>query len=108
MELKNKKCQPCEGGISKLNTEEIQDHLKLISEKWVINGDGHLFRKFNFVNFRHTMDFVNNVALLAEEEGHHPDFFISYGNCNIELWTHTINGLSENDFILAVKIDDLP
>jgi 4a-hydroxytetrahydrobiopterin dehydratase len=107
MELKNKKCLPCEGGIPKSDTNQISILLKSLHTGWILVDEMKIIRKFNFVNFRHTMDFVNNVALLAEEEDHHPDIFISYGLCRIELWTHAIQGLSENDFILAAKIDDL-
>lgn len=107
MELKNKKCLPCEGGIKKLDYSEIQEKIKQINPKWALNRENHLLRKFNFINFRHTMDFVNEVAILAEDEGHHPDLFISYATCIVELWTHAIGGLSENDFILAAKIDEL-
>ena len=64
-------------------------------------------KQYAFVNYKHTMDFVNKVANLAEEEGHHPVIHVYYGKVMIELWTFTINGLSENDFILASKIDKL-
>lgn len=107
MELKNKKCLPCEGGIPKLNSDEISSFMKSVHHAWTLTDDLKLRRKFSFVNFRHTMEFVNSVAMLAEEEGHHPEMCISYGNCIIEIWTHAIKGLSENDFILATKIDDI-
>ena len=74
---------------------------------WSIKEDSKLKKEYYFVSFQHTMDFVNKVAILSESEGHHPDLHISYGRLTIELWTHAINGLSENDFILAAKIDQL-
>jgi 4a-hydroxytetrahydrobiopterin dehydratase len=107
MDLKNKKCLPCEGGIPKLTDDEAVSMLKSIHPDWRIIDNKKINRKLSFVNFRQTMDFVNEVALLAEEEGHHPDLLVSYGSCIIELWTHAIGGLSENDFILAAKIDGL-
>jgi 4a-hydroxytetrahydrobiopterin dehydratase len=93
IKLKEKKCIPCEGGTLPLTQEEIDD--KKISKEYA------------FVNYRHTMDFVNKVADLAEKEGHHPVMHVFYGRLQIELWTHAIDGLSENDFIMAAKIDDL-
>ena len=107
MDLKNKKCKPCEGGIPPLTGEEVNASLKLINSSWKEIEKKKLERKFHFVNFVHAMDFVNRVAEIAEEEGHHPDIHIHYNECLIELWTHAINGLSENDFIMAAKIDDL-
>jgi 4a-hydroxytetrahydrobiopterin dehydratase len=107
MDLKSKKCLPCEGGIPKLDKDGINENKKLIHSDWELIEYKKLKRSFKFINFKHTMEFVNMVAVLAEDEGHHPDIYINYGNCIIELWTHAINGLSENDFILAAKIDEL-
>ena len=107
MDLKSKKCVPCEGGVPKLNKDEITEFRKFIHSSWEVIDNKKLKRSIKFVNFKHTMEFVNKVAVLAENEGHHPDMFISYGSCIIEQWTHAINGLSENDFILAAKIDEL-
>jgi 4a-hydroxytetrahydrobiopterin dehydratase len=107
MELKNQKCVPCEGGIAKLTLKEIGKQKEFIHSDWELDLNNHLIRSFKFVNFKQTMDFVNKIALLAESEGHHPDMHVGYGECKVELWTHAINGLSENDFILAAKIDEL-
>ncbi len=107
MELKNKKCVPCEGGIPPLNKNQVKAYLSMIDSMWNVVDDKMIIREFHFVNFKHTMDFVNNVADIAEKEGHHPDMYISYNRCRLELWTHAIKGLSENDFILAAKIDEL-
>jgi 4a-hydroxytetrahydrobiopterin dehydratase len=105
MDLKNKRCLPCEGGVPKLTQSEIAKVKGQLNPAWEMEGLLKIKRKFSFVNFRHTIDFVNKVAALAEEEGHHPDMHIGYGYCIVELWTHAIKGLSENDFILAAKID---
>jgi len=107
MDLKKKKCIPCEGGIPSLDKEEVKNYLTLVDSAWEDQENKKIERKFHFVNFVHAMKFVNQVAEIAELEGHHPDIHIHYSECKIELWTHAINGLSENDFILAAKIDDL-
>lgn len=107
MELSTKKCIPCEGGIPPLNEKEIKEYKKLISVDWKVSDNNKITREFFFVSYRHTMDFVNKVADLAEEEGHHPVLHIYFGRLVADLWTHSINGLSENDFILAAKIDKL-
>ena len=105
MELAKRKCVPCEGGVPPLTETEILKDIKVINRGWIVNGDKKIVREFNFVNFKHTMEFVNKVAAIADEEGHHPVMNITYGSAAIELWTHAIDGLSENDFILAAKID---
>lgn len=107
MILKEKKCKPCEGGIPALTSKEIDILLEQIKTDWTILENKKLRREFRFVNFKQTMEFVNRVADIAEEEGHHPEMTVGYGHCEIEIWTHAIGGLSENDFILAAKIDVL-
>lgn len=106
MDLSKKRCKPCEGGIPPLNKNEVAEYKKHIKNDWKVQGN-KIIKEYAFVNYKHTMDFVNKVAHLAEEEGHHPDMHVYYGKVVIELWTHAINGLSENDFILAFKIDKL-
>ena len=105
MDLTQKKCKPCEGGVPPLTEEQTNDLLKQIPS-WTIK-DGHVFKQFKFKDFKETMAFVNKVADIAEQENHHPDITISYSQVSIRLWTHAINGLSENDFILPAKIDDI-
>ena len=105
MDLTQKKCIPCEGGMPPLNEGEIEKLLKHVNG-WDVE-DGRLTKQFNFKDFREAMGFVNKIAEVAESEGHHPDIMIHYSQVNIELWTHAINGLSENDFIIAAKIDEL-
>jgi 4a-hydroxytetrahydrobiopterin dehydratase len=107
MDLSRKKCKPCEGGIPPLNVKEIDTYKKLISPDWKIIDNNRITREFFLVSYRHTIDFVNKIADLAEEEGHHPVLHIYFGRAVVELSTHAINGLSENDFILAAKIDKL-
>jgi 4a-hydroxytetrahydrobiopterin dehydratase len=104
MELEKRKCKPCEGGVPPLTEDEIMEYITLV-KGWIVKDNIKIAREFNFVNYKHTMSFVNEVARLAEEEGHHPDMQVSYGSVEVELWTHAIDGLSENDFIMAAKID---
>ena len=105
MDLTQKKCKPCEGGVPPLTEEQTNDLLKQIPS-WTIK-EGNVFKQFKFKDFKEAMAFVNKVAGIAEQENHHPDITISYSQVSIGLWTHAINGLSENDFILPAKIDDI-
>lgn len=105
MGLKEKKCEPCEGIGYGLNLKQITDFMAELKD-WSLEN-WHLVKYYDFKNFKENMTFVNKVAELAEQEGHHPSLFINYNKLKIELWTHAIKGLSENDFILAAKIDEL-
>lgn len=103
--LNNKKCKPCEGGIPPLNEEEINKLLKEIGGWNVVNNE-KIEKEFKFKNFKESLEFTNKVGELAENDNHHPDIFIHrFKNVKITLSTHAISGLSENDFILASKID---
>ena len=105
--LSEKKCIPCEGGVDPLSRAEAEKLLTELND-WSLIDEAHLLAKrFHFKDFKDTMVFVNKVAAIAEEEGHHPDLTIGYGNATVELMTHAIGGLSENDFIVAAKIDQL-
>lgn len=107
MELVNKKCVPCEGGASKLKHEEIARYQSMLQKPWEVVDDIKIVKDFHFPEYIAVIEFVNKVAELAEEEGHHPVMHVFYSMLKIELWTHAILGLSENDFILAAKIDHL-
>jgi 4a-hydroxytetrahydrobiopterin dehydratase len=107
MDLSKKKCIPCEGGIPSLTPEEVEEYKKYIKDDWKVTDNNKISKDYLFVNYLHTIDFVNKVADLAEGEGHHPVMHVYFGRVMIELWTHAINGLSENDFIMASKIDNL-
>ena len=108
-QLTRKKCVPCEGGVEKYSLQQATEQLQNL-DGWRLTRDGQRIRKDWVVkNFMAGMDFFHRVAELAEQEGHHPDLHLEgYRNVWIELWTHAIGGLSENDFILAAKIDQLP
>jgi len=108
-ELTRKKCVPCEGGIPKLTEGEIASLLPTVPGWRVTEGEGRIRREWRAKNFLAGIDFFNKVAALAEDEGHHPDLhLVGYRDVAVEIWTHAIGGLSENDFILAAKIDAIP
>lgn len=108
-ELRQKKCLPCEGGVAPYSNEEARTQLKQL-DGWRLTHSGERIRKeWTVKNFMAGLEFFNECARIAEEDGHHPDLHIEgYRNVAVELWTHAIGGLSENDFILAAKIDALP
>ncbi len=106
-ELSKKRCIPCEGGVAPLSKEDAEVMLKQVNDWMLIDEAKMIAKSFRFKNFDETMKFVNEVARIAEEEGHHPDMTVSYNTLGIELTTHAIDGLSENDFILAAKIDEI-
>jgi len=105
--LADQRCVPCEKGAEPLKGEEIDKRAKELDPDWRVVDEHHLEREFTFDDFRQALDFVNEVGELAEEQGHHPDIYLSYGKVRIQLWTHKIDGLHENDFIMAAKIDAL-
>ena len=108
-QLRAKKCVPCEGGVPKLTKAEAEAQLAKL-QGWTITADGQRIRKESTVkHFMAGMRFFDLVAEIAEAEAHHPDLhLVGFRNVTIEIWTHAIGGLSENDFILAAKIDELP
>lgn len=107
MELKHRKCVPCEGGVPKLEADRVNELLPKL-DGWMVVGD-RLVKHHRFPDFKAAMRFANAIADVAEAEGHHPDFTVRDWNVvDVSIWTHAIGGLSENDFILAAKIDALP
>lgn len=106
MNLTEKKCAPCEGPVPRLTPDEIRPFAAAVPA-WKVKEDRKLERRFTFADFLAAMAFVNRMADLAEAEGHHPDFAVQYSLVDVTIWTHAICGLSENDFILAAKIDQL-
>ncbi len=108
-QLTQKKCEPCEGGVDPCPLPHVKEQLDKLPG-WYITHEGQRIRKdWTVKNFMAGLDFFNRVAEIAEADGHHPDLHLeSYKLVSIGLWTHAIGGLSENDFILAAKIDALP
>ncbi len=105
MSLADQKCVPCRGGVPPMEAGNAQDMLKQLERGWQINKDGHLERLYTFKDFAQALAFVNKVGAVAEGEGHHPDLYLAWGKCKVELWTHKINGLTESDFYMAAKSD---
>jgi 4a-hydroxytetrahydrobiopterin dehydratase len=108
-DLKQKHCRPCEGGVPALGAGEVREHLAAVPQ-WKLATDGkRIRREWRVKNFAAALDFFRRVGEVAEGEDHHPDLHLTgYRNVAIELSTHALGGLSENDFILAAKIDALP
>lgn len=105
-DLINKNCVPCRGGIPPLKQKEISKFLSDIRD-WQVVDNHHLEKIFLFEDFVTALSFVNKVGAIAEEEGHHPNINFTWGKVTLSIWTHKIDGLHENDFILASKVDRL-
>ncbi len=106
-DLLTKRCLPCEGGVKPLSAQEAQKLLSQLKE-WQLNADATaIARNFQFKDFYHTMAFVNAIAWIANQENHHPDLEVGYNYCRVKFNTHAIQGLSENYFICAAKVDSL-
>lgn len=105
-ELSSKQCVPCRGGVPPLTAEEIQPLLAQLTG-WEVVLQHHLKKNYSFSNFAEALAFVNRVGEVAEEQGHHPDICFGWGKVEVTIWTHKIDGLTESDFILAAKIDQL-
>ena len=108
-ELCSTRCVPCEGGVPKLTPEEAAAQLSEVPGWELLSGPDRIRKSWVVRNFVAGMSFFEKVTEVAETEGHHPDLhLVGYRNLSIEIWTHAINGLSLNDFILAARIDELP
>ncbi len=103
MTLESKTCVPCEGGVERLDAGRVASYLGVLSG-WTAR-DEKIHKGYAFRDFVEAMAFVNRMAAVAEHEGHHPDFRVHWNLVDVTIWTHAIDGLSENDFILAAKID---
>ncbi|WP_075522078.1 4a-hydroxytetrahydrobiopterin dehydratase [Candidatus Pelagibacter communis] len=109
-DLTEKKCAPCEGGVMPFDISEIHKYQKKVDGWNVVKNNKSIFyleKSFKFKNFLDSQNFVNKVGKISEEEGHHPDIIFGWGYAKINITTHAIEGLSENDFILAAKIDNI-
>ncbi len=104
-ELAKKKCTPCQGDEPPLTAEQIEPLVSQV-KGWNVIENHHIKKGFDFPDFKSALDFVNRIGQIAESENHHPDILLKYGKVEVTSWTHKINGLSENDFILAAKIDE--
>ena len=107
-ELAAKACVPCRGGVPPLNRIGIELLLAKLGGGWKAVNDHHLEKEYRFSDFSAALAFTNRVGAIAEEQGHHPDIYLSWGKVRLEIWTHKIDGLTESDFILAAKADAIP
>ncbi len=105
MTLADNKCVPCKGGVPPLEPAKVRELLGQLGQGWSVNAAGHIERTYEFKNFAAALAFVNAVGAIAEAEGHHPDLYLAWGRCKVEIWTHKIHGLTESDFYLAAKAD---
>jgi 4a-hydroxytetrahydrobiopterin dehydratase len=106
MNLADKHCVPCRGGVPPLQGEQLEQ-MKAQVAGWQVVAEHHLAKTYVFPDFRTALEFVNRAGAVAEQEGHHPDLYLSWGKVEVKTWTHKINGLTESDFILAAKLDGL-
>lgn len=104
-DLNQKKCVPCEGGVVALTKTEAETLLKELNAWELKENPMQLSKNYSFKDFYHTMAFVNAIAWIAHQENHHPDLEVGYNYCRVKYYTHAIQGLSENDFICAAKVD---
>jgi 4a-hydroxytetrahydrobiopterin dehydratase len=105
--LAEKECVPCKGGVEPLKGNDLRTLAAQLNQGWQVVREHHLEREFKFKDFREALNFTDKVGELAEEQGHHPDIYLSWGKVKVTIWTHKIDGLTESDFVLAAKIDRL-
>ncbi len=105
--LAQKECVPCKGGVSPLKGQELTRMAKELGGGWQVVEERQLEKEYKFNNFREALDFTNKVGELAEAQGHHPDIYLTWGKVKLSIWTHKVGGLTESDFILAAKADQL-
>jgi 4a-hydroxytetrahydrobiopterin dehydratase len=103
--LAEQKCIPCQGGVEPLRGEDLRQRTSQLGQGWDVVEGKSIEKTWSFDNFAETWGFVSQVAELAREQDHHPDVYFTYGKATITLWTHKIDGLHDNDFIMAAKID---
>ena len=106
-DLAKKECKACDGGVPALKGNALKKMQGQLDGGWHLVDGPKLEKDFKFADFRHALDFVNRVGEVAEKQNHHPDIYFTWGQARIQIWTHSIKGLSENDFILAAKIGEL-
>lgn len=105
--LSSRRCLPCEGGVEPLDGPAVQGLLERLGESWRVVDGHHIECEYRFPDFSSALRFVDRVGEIAEQEGHHPEILLGWGRARIVLWTHAVDGLTDNDFILAAKIEKL-
>ena len=107
-ELAQKECVPCKGGVPPLKGQELKDIHAKLGHDWKVVNEHHLEKEYKFKNFREALAFTNQVGELAEKYNHHPDIYLAWGKVKTAIWTHKIDGLTESDFVMAAKLEELP
>ncbi|HEX7408731.1 MAG TPA: 4a-hydroxytetrahydrobiopterin dehydratase [Candidatus Binatia bacterium] len=102
--LAERTCVPCRGGVPPLTPEQVAPLLAQL-EGWKVVENHYLEKSYDLEDFAQALDLVNRIGAVAEEQGHHPDLFLTWGRVDVSIWTHKIDGLTESDFILAAKCD---
>jgi 4a-hydroxytetrahydrobiopterin dehydratase len=105
--LADRACTACRPGTPALGDEAVAAYLAELGAPWTLGAHGHLSRSFSFPDFKTALDFVNRVGELADACDHHPDVHLAWGKVVLEIWTHSVGGLTENDFVLAARISRL-
>jgi 4a-hydroxytetrahydrobiopterin dehydratase len=107
MDLADKTCVPCRGGVPPMERAEAERMLAQLGGGWQLADNGHLFleKTYRFKDFAEALQFVGRVGALAEEQAHHPDVYLTWGRVRVQIWTHKIKGLTESDFVFAAKCD---
>jgi 4a-hydroxytetrahydrobiopterin dehydratase len=104
-DLASQKCSACEGHAMALKGRELEGFAERLGHGWEVVGEEHLVKEFEFPDFKEALGFTNRVGAIAEEEGHHPDIYLSWGKVRVSISTHKVGGLTESDFILAAKVE---
>ncbi len=105
-DLARRTCVPCTGGVAAMADDDI-DRLLEDLDHWSVEREHHLAKTFTFPDFARALAFVNRIGAIAEEQGHHPDIHLAWGRVGVDIWTHKVDGLTESDFILAAKLDEV-
>ncbi len=100
-------CVPCQGGMPPLKGKELKTLQNQLGNDWKVIDEHHLEKEWELDDFQTALDFTNRIGSLAEEQGHHPDIYLTWGKVGVKMWTHKIDGLTDSDFILAAKIDSI-
>jgi 4a-hydroxytetrahydrobiopterin dehydratase len=104
--LAAEKCPPCDEGAKALAGKELADLQRELGHDWKVVDGHHLEKQYKFKDFSEALDFTNKIGAIAEEVGHHPDIYLTWGKVRINIFTHSVNGLTRNDFILAAKFEE--
>jgi 4a-hydroxytetrahydrobiopterin dehydratase len=106
MNLAQKDCIPCKGGVAPLKGNALASMLKQLGNNWQAVNEHHLAKEYKFKDFREALTFTNKIGELAEQQNHHPDIYLAWGQVKLTIWTHKIDGLTESDFVFAAKADE--